>query len=72
MSNSDRFDAAKDDVKGQAKEGFGKLTGDETTEAEGKADQFKGDAKRGLADAKDKVADKANDMMDKIKGDNNR
>lgn len=71
MSNSDRFDAAKDDVKGQAKEGFGKLTGDESKEAEGKLDQFKGDAKEGMADAKDKVADKANDLMDKVKGNDN-
>jgi uncharacterized protein YjbJ (UPF0337 family) len=71
MSNSDRFDAAKDDVKGQTKEGFGKLTGDDSKEAEGKVDQFKGDAKSGMADGKDKVADKANDLMDKVKGNDN-
>jgi uncharacterized protein YjbJ (UPF0337 family) len=65
MSTEDRFDAATDDAKGKAKEGWGKLTDDESTEAEGKMDQVKGDIKEGVADAKDKVGD----MMDKMKGD---
>ena len=60
----DRFDAAKDDVKGKAKEKYGDMTNDESKQAEGKMDQFKGDVKDGMADVKDK----AGDLADKIKG----
>lgn len=68
MSTEDRFDAVKDDVKGKAKEGYGKATDDEQKEAEGKFDQIKSDAKEGLADVKDK----AKDIADKLKGDDKR
>ena len=43
----------KDDVEGKAKEAWGKATGDEKTEAEGKVDQAKGDAKDAIDDVKD-------------------
>ena len=43
----------KDDVEGKAKETWGKATGDEKTEAEGKMDQAKGDAKDAIDDVKD-------------------
>jgi uncharacterized protein YjbJ (UPF0337 family) len=46
-----------DDMKGKLKEAEGKLTGDETREAEGKGDQ----AKAGLEDAWDKAKDAADD-----------
>lgn len=68
MSTEDRADAAKDDVKGKAKEGYGKLTGDEQKEAEGKFDQIKSDVKEGVADVKDK----AKDIADKIGNDDKR
>lgn len=68
MSIEDRFDAARDDVKGKTKEGVGKLTGDEQKEAEGKFDQIKSDVKEGVADVKDK----AKDIADKLTGDDKR
>lgn len=46
-----------DKLKGSVKEGVGKLTGNEQTEAEGKADKTKGDAKNLVDKAKDKVSD---------------
>ena len=42
-----------DDLGGKAKEGLGKVTGDKSTENEGKLDQ----AKAGIKDAADKVKD---------------
>ena len=42
-----------DQATGNAKEAEGKLTGDQTREAEGKLDQAKGKAKDLLEDAKD-------------------
>ncbi len=64
MSTEDRVDALKDDVKGNAKEGWGKLTDDKSTEAEGKMDQVKSDLEKGMADAKDKF----NELKDKVTG----
>lgn len=61
-SNEDRVDAAIDDVKGNAKEAWGKVTDDKSTEAEGKLDQVKSDIKEGMADVKDK----AKGLMDKL------
>lgn len=68
MANEDRFDAKKDDVKGKAKEGFGKATDDEQMENEGKFDQMKSDVKEGVADAKDK----AKEGIGKLKDDDKR
>src|SRR3954454_19924572 len=56
-----------DDAKGKAKEYEGKVTGDQSREAEGKFDQAKGDAKDAANDVKDaagKVADRARDEAD--------
>lgn len=53
MSGLDKAKNAVDDAAGKAKEGLGKVTGDEDTEAEGKADQSKAD----LKDAGEKVKD---------------
>ena len=64
MGNDDRFDAKKDDLKGKAKEGYGKVTDDEQKENEGKFDQIKGDVKDGVADAKDKVKDAIGGLKD--------
>ncbi|EKQ19194.1 hypothetical protein LCAUW1_2347 [Lacticaseibacillus paracasei] len=61
------YDAAKDKVSGKVKETAGKLTGDESTEAKGKAQQIAGDVKEKLGEAKDKVAEKFNDVVDKTK-----
>lgn len=43
----------KDDLTGKAKEAEGKVTGDESREAEGQLDQAKGKAKDAIDDVKD-------------------
>ena len=57
MSDTDqeREKATVDQVKGKVKDAWGSLTGDSSTEAEGKLDQVKGKAREGMADLKDKV-----------------
>lgn len=49
------LDGKLDQAKGKAKEEFGNLTNDSSTEAEGKADQTKGKIKEGLGEAKRKI-----------------
>ena len=53
MGTDDRIDATATDIGGKAKEGFGKLTGDEKLENEGKLDQAKSAAKHAAEDVKD-------------------
>ncbi len=66
--------AKSDQVKGQAKETVGSLTGNKDLEAEGKADRRAGEAKEKVGDAKDKVEamidtakDKVEEVIDKTK-----
>jgi uncharacterized protein YjbJ (UPF0337 family) len=53
MSGTDKANNKIEDLTGKAKEGLGKLTGDRSTENEGKADQ----SKSSLKDAGEKVKD---------------
>lgn len=53
MGADDKASNKIDDLGGKAKEGFGKITGDKSTENEGKLDQ----AKAGVKDAAEKVKD---------------
>lgn len=53
MSGEDKLHNKAEDLAGQAKEKLGKVTGDEETKNEGKADQTKSD----LKDAGEKVKD---------------
>lgn len=53
MGADDKMRHAAEDLAGKAKEAAGKLTDDEQTEAEGKAEQSKADLKK----AGDKVKD---------------
>ena len=53
MGFDDKLKNSADDVKGKAKEATGKLTGDESTEAEGKTDQSKADLKQAGEKVKD-------------------
>jgi uncharacterized protein YjbJ (UPF0337 family) len=53
MSGSDKVSNKIDDMGGKAKEAAGKVSGDRSTEAEGKRDQAKSD----LKDAGEKVKD---------------
>jgi len=61
-------------VKGQAKEAVGSLTGDKDLQAEGKADRQAGEAKEKVGHAKDKVEEvaekvehEAGEVIDKAK-----
>ena len=61
-------------VKGQAKEAVGSLTGNKNLESEGKADRRAGEAKEKVGHAKDKVEEviekvehKAGEVIDKAK-----
>lgn len=53
MSATDKIKNAIEDVEGKAKEALGKVTGDKSTENEGRKDQAKSD----LKDAGEKVKD---------------
>jgi uncharacterized protein YjbJ (UPF0337 family) len=53
MSGTDKAENAVQDAAGKAKEAVGKVTGDRSTEAEGKADQTKADLKNAGEKVKD-------------------
>ena len=57
MVDENRVEGAFDKLKGNVKEGLGKLTGDEKLQAEGKADQVAGAAKSTVGGAKDAARD---------------
>jgi uncharacterized protein YjbJ (UPF0337 family) len=52
-----------DKVKGAVKEGVGKVTGDQRTEAEGQTDQAKGDVKNATGN----VSESAKGVRDSLK-----
>lgn len=68
--DSDRIKGTGKEIKGNVKEAFGELTGDRSTEIEGKADQAAGKIQRKYGETKDNVrdalddADDANDVND--------
>jgi uncharacterized protein YjbJ (UPF0337 family) len=53
MGAHDKVSNKIDDVGGKAKEAFGKATGDDSTEAEGKLDQAKASVKDAVENVKD-------------------
>lgn len=57
MGTEDKFDNKAEEMKGKAKEGWGKATDDERTEAEGRTDQGKANIKQAGEKAKDAVKD---------------
>ncbi|WP_017592677.1 CsbD family protein [Nocardiopsis potens] len=59
----DKFDK----FAGKAKEGAGKVTGDEDLEREGKADQAKAAAKEAAKEAKEKAGEAAEKAKDVFK-----
>jgi uncharacterized protein YjbJ (UPF0337 family) len=59
--DEDRIEGAAKNIGGKIKEGFGKLTGDTKTEAEGKAQQVEGKVQNTWGGAKDAVRDAADD-----------
>lgn len=65
MSLEEKFDSAKDQVAGKAKEAEGKVTGDKTREAEGKAQGVLGKVKETFSDVKEEVKEKFEDLKSK-------
>jgi uncharacterized protein YjbJ (UPF0337 family) len=57
MVDKDRVEGSAKNIGGKIKEGFGKLTGDSKTEAEGKADQAEGRVQNTVGGIKDSVRD---------------
>ncbi len=55
MVDKDRVEGSAKNIGGKLKEGFGKLTGDSKTEAEGKADQVEGRVQNTVGGIKDSV-----------------
>ena len=53
MSTEDKVNNTAEQAKGKVKEGAGKVTGDESLEAEGHADQAKGKLKQAGEKVKD-------------------
>ncbi|EMG28356.1 hypothetical protein X560_2272 [Listeria fleischmannii 1991] len=54
---SDILKGAKDKVVGEAKDSYGKLTGDKAKQGEGKAQKAKGTVNEKVGEAKDKLSD---------------
>lgn len=55
MGFDDKGSNKVDDLAGKAKEGIGKLTGDDSMESEGKTDQAKSDVKEDARKLKEKA-----------------
>lgn len=55
MGYDDKASNKVDDLAGKAKEGLGKVTGDDKLESEGKTDQGKADVKEQARKLKDKA-----------------
>ena len=57
MSMNDKAEHKGEELKGSIKEGFGKLTNNESLEAEGKAEKWAGKAKGAVDEAVDDLTD---------------
>lgn len=58
LPDEDRIEGSAKNLGGKIKEGFGKLTGDTKTEAEGKADQVEGKVQNTWGGIKDAIKGK--------------
>ncbi|MBN6886580.1 uncharacterized protein YjbJ (UPF0337 family) [Cytobacillus horneckiae] len=65
--NKTQTEATKDKLKGNVKEKYGALTGNETKQAEGKMDKIKGNVKEKVGDAKEALSKGFNDKSEKNK-----
>ena len=59
-----KFENAKDKVVGKAKEGLGKVTGNQVTELKGKLQSQNADLKKKFNNTKEKIAENINNMID--------
>ncbi len=55
MPDKDRVEGSAKNIGGKIKEGFGKLTGDSKTQADGRADQAEGKLQNTVGGIKDSV-----------------
>jgi uncharacterized protein YjbJ (UPF0337 family) len=58
LPDDDRIEGSAKNLGGKIKEGFGKLTGDTKTEADGKADQVEGKVQNTWGGIKDAIKGK--------------
>jgi uncharacterized protein YjbJ (UPF0337 family) len=68
MGMGDKFEAAKDKVKGKVNETVGDATDDHSREMKGKAQQVEGEAKDTVADAKAHLNEDADRATDDTEG----
>jgi uncharacterized protein YjbJ (UPF0337 family) len=61
MVDENRVEGSAKNIGGKIKEGFGKLTGDSKTQAEGKMDQTEGKVQNTVGGIKDTVKDAFSD-----------
>jgi uncharacterized protein YjbJ (UPF0337 family) len=66
LPNRDEVDGQWEQTKGTLKEGWGKLTGDRETEAEGEAQQAGGEAQEGWGKVKRGIGETIDDIGDAI------
>ena len=65
--NKDELDGKADRLKGEIKQGVGKMTGDQKLHDEGVADEAAGRVEEGFGKARRKVGDAIHDVAHKIK-----
>lgn len=68
-SARDKAEGKKDRLKGTIKEGAGKLTDDESLEAQGRRDQSRGSAKEALGKVKDAAGKAKRAVKDALRRD---
>ncbi len=62
----DRAEGTLDEMKGQGKQAWGDVTGDDQTKGEGMIDEAKGGVKKAWGDLKDKAEDVKDDVERKL------
>jgi uncharacterized protein YjbJ (UPF0337 family) len=65
--NKDELDGKADRLKGEIKQGVGKMTGDQALHDEGVADEAAGRVEEGFGKARRQVGDAIHDVAHKIK-----
>jgi len=62
----DRIEGSVEELKGNAKQTWGDVTGDDQLKAEGKVDETKGRAQQAWGDLKDKAEDLKDDVAKEL------
>ena len=73
LNNKEEFKVVeKNEIKGKANELKGKITGDDSDELKGKAQQGLGKAKEKVKEVADDVSEKVNHIVDDLKSDSGK